>query len=218
MAASSTLLCIHRDPAQLSLLRENGYELVTATNGHDGLRLFRSRPVDAVVLDYELCLLNGAVVAAEIKKANPEIPIVMLADSLELPEDALKSVDALVSTSDGPRLLWATVHSILNAQPKINTEGAGWTSGKREDTIAIAAAQEDETRLTAKDVRDAASSAGLRMSAEKAEDYLIQHCISLRYSMQACGREYVLQGLQDAFREQKQSGRVQQRKHSPFNS
>jgi hypothetical protein len=30
------LLCIHRDPAQMSLLRDNGYELITATNGGEG--------------------------------------------------------------------------------------------------------------------------------------------------------------------------------------
>jgi hypothetical protein len=37
MSTNSSLLCIHRDPAQLSLLRENGYELVTARSGSDGL-------------------------------------------------------------------------------------------------------------------------------------------------------------------------------------
>jgi DNA-binding response OmpR family regulator len=59
MAANATLLCIHREPAQLGLLKENGYELVTATSGADGLRLFMSRPVDAVVLEYHLGLLGN---------------------------------------------------------------------------------------------------------------------------------------------------------------
>ena len=79
MAVNGTLLCIHRDPAQLSLLERSGFELVTATNGHDGLRLFMSRPVDAIVLDYHLGLLDGGVVAAEMKKVKPTIPIVLLA-------------------------------------------------------------------------------------------------------------------------------------------
>jgi DNA-binding response OmpR family regulator len=60
-------------------LQENGYDLVTASNGHDALRLFKSRAVDAVVLDYELGFLKGMIVAAEIKKLNPRVPIVMLA-------------------------------------------------------------------------------------------------------------------------------------------
>jgi CheY-like chemotaxis protein len=117
MAANSTLLCIHRDPAQLSLLEENGYELVTATNGCDGLRLFMSRPVDAIVLEYHLGLLDGAVVAAEIKKVNPQLPIVMLNDHAELPDGAWKSVDALVINSDGPHFLLATIHFVLNVKP-----------------------------------------------------------------------------------------------------
>ena len=117
MATNGTLLCIHRNPAQLSLLQEHGYELVTATTGRDGLRLFTSRAVDAIVLEYHLGLLDGAVVASEIKRVRPTIPIVMLADHLELPNAALKSVDALVTKSDGAHFLLATVHSVLNVKP-----------------------------------------------------------------------------------------------------
>jgi DNA-binding response OmpR family regulator len=117
MATTSTLLCIHRNSTQLGLLPENGYELLTARNGHDGLRLFMSQPVHAVVLEYNLGLLNGAVVAAEIKQVKPQLPIVMFSEDLELPDDAFKSVDALVVKSDGPHFLWATIHFMLNVKP-----------------------------------------------------------------------------------------------------
>src|SRR5277367_4182692 len=120
--ATSTLLCIHRDPAQLSLLQENGYNLVTATNAHDGLRLFMSRSVDAIVLDYHLGLLDGAVIAAEIKQVRPTVPIVLLADHVELPDGALNSVDALVAKSDGPHFLLAAVHFVLHVKPKQRRE------------------------------------------------------------------------------------------------
>ena len=117
MATNHTLLCIHRDPGQLRLLKENGYELVTAGSGSDALQLLMSQSVDAVVLDYELSLLPGAAVAAEMKKVKPQVPIVMLTDDLELTDGTLKSVDALVTKSDGPHFLWATVHFILNVKP-----------------------------------------------------------------------------------------------------
>jgi DNA-binding response OmpR family regulator len=117
MATNSTLLCIHRDPTQLSLLKEHGYELATATNGSDGLRLFMSRPVDAVVLEYHLGLMDGVAIADEIKQVRPDVPIVMWADNVELPSDALKSIDALVAKSDGPHFLLATVHFVLNVRP-----------------------------------------------------------------------------------------------------
>jgi DNA-binding response OmpR family regulator len=117
MAANPTLLCIHRNPAQLRVLRENGYELLTAANGRDGLRLFRSRPVDAIVLEYNLGLLDGSVIASEIKQVQPQIPIVMLAEHAELPDGALQAVDVLVSTSDPPHFLWAAVHFLLTVKP-----------------------------------------------------------------------------------------------------
>jgi DNA-binding response OmpR family regulator len=117
MRINGTLLCIHRDPDQLNLLKENGYELATATNGSDGLRLFMSRPVDAVVLEHHLSQLNGTAIADEIKRARPQVPIVMLVDDMELPAAALKSVDALVVKSDGVHFLWATVHFVLNVKP-----------------------------------------------------------------------------------------------------
>ena len=117
MPANSALLCIHRDPAQLSLLSEHGYDLATATTGSDGLKLFMSRPVDAVVLEYHLGLMDGAAIANEIKRVRPEVPIVMVVDHVELPVDALKSVDAVVVKSDGPDFLVATLHFVLHVKP-----------------------------------------------------------------------------------------------------
>lgn len=117
MANKGTLLCIHRHPAQLSLLKEHGYELATATNASEGLRLFMSRPMDAVVLEYDLGILDGVAIADELKQVSPEMPIVMWADNVELPSDALKSIDALVAKSDGPHFLLATLHFVLNVRP-----------------------------------------------------------------------------------------------------
>jgi DNA-binding response OmpR family regulator len=96
---------------------EHGYQLENATTGSEGLRLFMSRPVDAVVLEYHLGLTDGATIADEIKRVRPEVPIVMVVDHVELPVDALKSVDALVVNSDGPHFLLATVHFVLNVKP-----------------------------------------------------------------------------------------------------
>ncbi len=104
MPATGTLLCIHRDPSQLSPLRDKGYGLITASNGSDGLRILMLNPVDAIVIEYYLGLLNGAVVADVVKQVRPHLPIVMIADPMELPVGTLKSVDVVVAKSDGPAL------------------------------------------------------------------------------------------------------------------
>src|SRR5271165_6688670 len=119
MATSGTLLCIHRDPARLTSLRESGYHVLTATNGHDGLRLFMTRPVDAIVLEYHLGFLDGGVVAATIKKVRPQVPIVMVLDNLDVPDEAFKSVDMVVAKFDGDQFLVSAVQSVLGERPAL---------------------------------------------------------------------------------------------------
>jgi hypothetical protein len=117
MVSTSTLLCICRDPSQLNLLKEKGYGLITVTNGSDGLRHLTSQSAKAVVLEYYLGLCNSAVVEDEIRQVRRHLPIIMVADDLEMPEVALKSVDALVTKSDGDHFLWETLHFVLNTKP-----------------------------------------------------------------------------------------------------
>ena len=139
--AANTLLCVHRNPDELTLLQEHGYELITATSGGEGLRLFMSIPVDGILLEYHLGLMDGAVVADEIKRVRPTVPIVMLADHLELPDGALKSVDAIVTKADGDHFLLAAIHFMLNVrpaehrEPKVNIPTPRRFRGPSRDTL-----------------------------------------------------------------------------------
>jgi DNA-binding response OmpR family regulator len=124
MEAQRTLLCIHRDPGQFLYLQQDGYRLVTATCGNEGLRFLMLQAVDAVVIEFHLGLLDGAVVASEIKQVLPDVPVVMVCDNLDLPADALKSVDAIVVRSDGPHFLMATLHFVLSIEWLQQRKGA----------------------------------------------------------------------------------------------
>lgn len=137
MARARSILCIHRDPAQLRVLQEKGFSLITATHGSEGLRLLVSEPVDAVILECHLGLLDGASVADEIKNVRPRLPIVMLAEGLELPVGALKSVDALVTSSDGPHFLLEAIHTVLQAKDRqhFDTASADQTAPRGKETM-----------------------------------------------------------------------------------
>lgn len=60
----------------------------------------------------------------EIKKVRPQLPIVMLAETLELPEGVLKSVDALVTKYDSPRFLLEAIHTVLQAKDCLHFDTA----------------------------------------------------------------------------------------------
>jgi CheY-like chemotaxis protein len=63
------LICVEPDgcsaEARKLLLEESGYRVLVATSAKDGLELFAQHPVDIVLVDYEMPLMNGDLVAAE---------------------------------------------------------------------------------------------------------------------------------------------------------
>ena len=99
-------------------LESNGYEVLEATGGAEGLKLFKSHSVDAVVLDYQMPGMNGDVVAAKMKRVKSHVPIMLLSAYGPLPASKLKAVDTFLSKSQPPKILLSTLHDLLNGQPK----------------------------------------------------------------------------------------------------
>src|SRR6476660_9205720 len=95
------LLCIDDNEDLLecekSFLESYGYTVLTAPSGGKGLELAAVYPVDIVIVDYLMPEMNGHEVAREIRKLSPQTPIIMLSGEMNVPEQILKWVDALVA-------------------------------------------------------------------------------------------------------------------------
>src|ERR1700737_933079 len=79
---TKAVLCVEGEPQMLPGLRDNheleGYEVVTASDGEDGLAKAISTAPDLVILDITLPRKNGFEVCRELRaRANPT-PVVML--------------------------------------------------------------------------------------------------------------------------------------------
>jgi len=118
----ATILCIDDHWNGLigpkTLLENNGYKVLEATGGDEGMKLFLSHPVDAVVLDYRMPGINGDVVAAKMKRVKSHVPIMLLSDSGPLPQSKLEAVDTFLSKSQPPTILLSTLQDLLNSRPK----------------------------------------------------------------------------------------------------
>jgi len=99
-------------------LESNGYQVLEATGGDEGLKLFRMHPVDAVVLDYQMPGMNGDVVAARMKRMNSHIPIVLLSAYGPLPDKKLQSVDTFLTKSQELKVLLPALQDLLTSRPK----------------------------------------------------------------------------------------------------
>jgi CheY-like chemotaxis protein len=100
------ILCIDDDEQSLQvrkiLLETFDFHVTTATTAKEGLRHFRSRKVDAVVLDYEMPEMNGGQVARKIKSMRAEVPVLILSALPWLPNDAPRECIDVFITKGGP--------------------------------------------------------------------------------------------------------------------
>jgi CheY-like chemotaxis protein len=116
-----TILCIDDDwNALLSrkiVLEQNGYRVIESSDAEEGLRLFRKYIVDAVIVDYQMPVVSGDVVAARMKGMRAEIPILLLSSYGPLAPKKLRSVDMFLSKSDEPKLLVSSLRRLLS-KPK----------------------------------------------------------------------------------------------------
>ena len=104
--------------ARKMLLEKSGYEVLEASGWHEGLKLFRSHSVDAVVLDYQMPGMSGDVVAAKMKKINSQVPIMLLSAFGPLPKNKLKSVDSFVSKSQPVNIMLSELQHLLADEHK----------------------------------------------------------------------------------------------------
>ena len=97
---SAVLLCIDDDEDVLecekSFLESFGYTVLTAASGGKGLDLASRYSIDVVIVDYLMPQMNGHEVAVKIRRLNPQAPIIMLSAAVDVPEQALRLVDAFI--------------------------------------------------------------------------------------------------------------------------
>jgi CheY-like chemotaxis protein len=111
------ILCVDDETTGLSvrkmILESQGYRVVTAENGPDGLAIFSAEPIDLVVLDYRMPGMNGDVVAERMKHLKPFIPILMLSAYVDLPNETLALVDRYLTKGEGPLTMLKAVAELL---------------------------------------------------------------------------------------------------------
>jgi len=120
--AKRTILCIDDNWIGLigrkRFLEQKGYRVLEATSGDEGLEIFQSRAIDAVVLDYQLPGMHADTLAATMKRMKPQIPILLLSAYGPLPEGKLVSIDVFLTKSQETVALLSSLRVLLTAKPK----------------------------------------------------------------------------------------------------
>jgi two-component system NtrC family response regulator len=93
---SASILVVDDDPNSLfgicQILKDEGYQVIPAGNGKDGLEKLKANGINMVITDERMPDLTGMEVLSEIKKIDPGIPVIMITayGSVSMAVDALK--------------------------------------------------------------------------------------------------------------------------------
>ncbi len=126
MQSRASILVVDDDPVHLRIygwiMNAAGFRAFTAQVLSNEVWLPEEEYFDVVVLDYRLTGTLTAVEAArQIEKKYPEVPIVILSDMFEMPDDIAPYARKFVRKGE-PEKLIETICALL-ADPGLNSSG-----------------------------------------------------------------------------------------------
>ncbi len=136
------ILIVDDDPKNVKLmcglLAQDDYELVTASNGSEALKLVEENPPDLILLDVMMPGMNGYEVTRRLKEGSETrvIPIILIT-ALDSPEDRAKGLEAgaeeFLTKPVNPVEIEARIQSMLKLK-------------RYKDQLAIRSRSEDRIR------------------------------------------------------------------------
>ncbi|MBU0945646.1 MAG: response regulator [Proteobacteria bacterium] len=68
-------------------LEEEGYEVISAYTGEEGLEKFKAESPDLVILDIQMPGINGIETLRQMKMENPKLPVILSSAYNEYKQD-----------------------------------------------------------------------------------------------------------------------------------
>lgn len=141
--ATSTILVVDDNKGVLEflvlLLTKHGLDAIPASSGKECLEIVQSRPVDLIILDVMMPVMDGLQVCRELKKIVPSVPIILLTarDDMETRAAAMDhGVSEFIAKPVNNRDLLARIRTQLRTQEWEKTADDAFSKIEKSPTAA----------------------------------------------------------------------------------
>jgi CheY-like chemotaxis protein len=111
------LLLVDDDTRELRLsayiIKLGGYSVVTATEPNTAITLAKRQRPDLVVVDYEMPVMNGCMLADRLKIIMPRLHTILYSGAIDIPDSDILKVSEYISKSEGLDVLLRSVDRLL---------------------------------------------------------------------------------------------------------
>src|SRR4051794_21748150 len=107
----------HQLQLRACFLRMAGFPVLTAQGPLDALSLVRTiGELDVAIVDYEMPVMNGGVLAQHLKRKFPKLNVVLYSAAVLVPFCDLNSIDAFIPKGEGITVL---LHHMWNLSAEV---------------------------------------------------------------------------------------------------
>ncbi len=110
------ILSVDDEPALLytreKILQGAGYEVLSAADGEKALEMFATHDVDLVVLDFQMPIMDGGIVAQQMKRRKPLVPII-IQSAFSAAKVVVTCANCFIAKGEGPAALLEKIKPLL---------------------------------------------------------------------------------------------------------
>ena len=118
---SARVLLVDDEPQQLDLrahvLRVSGFSVLTSAGADEAMSIIGAgaEKIDVAVLDYQMPITNGCLLADRLRSCRPEVRIILHSGAVDIPRSEMTSVDVFIPKNDGVAALLKGVTELAAA-------------------------------------------------------------------------------------------------------
>ena len=125
-ALGTMLLLVDDDTIQLELrsllLKMSGSTVLTAASPVEAIAMIvrdRNPRVDLAVLNYEMPVTNGCVLAAYLRTRYPQLKIILHSGAVDIPENQTRCVNSFIAKGEGVARLLQEISVLLRYKAEV---------------------------------------------------------------------------------------------------
>jgi CheY-like chemotaxis protein len=111
---------IHHLELRAAVMETYGFSVIKTSDPVETIAIVAktTETIDVAVLDYDMPVMNGCLLADRLRSMYPELKIILYSGAVDIPENEMASIDVFIPKSDGMAALLEQIAGFTQSKGK----------------------------------------------------------------------------------------------------